>query len=815
MTAAHPLNATAAAVEVNIRPEADAVIRNGQVELAFDLTTGLVAGRDLAAGVAVFRQARFDLDPADKGQWKTPPHEFGAEDLGAVTDALGAGRRLRVWFKPRKSYDPERFLDVTLYDGQPFVAIGWGIHNPFGYTVRVRDAQVLAGAELFVDQKPSDARVLRSGAGAERNVVENTWQVDAVNGAMLTYVDTAADPPARRTIVAGGLAYAEFARRVILDEKVTRKDGKNVPDGAQMTLSVWDSQGKRVKAGETWVSQDTFYLDFVTADPFAALEGYGEAMALANAARPNVYDFPTLCGWMTSTSGHGDGTPINHSPGLVEEMDRARRAGLLKYAPLAVRLEPDFYCYSTQGDTQQGWWDDEHFARYESLRAPYETFAKFCKAVEERGGIVLTYFQCSLPSNDFATAHPDWMLNNDISLLHIDHPHHKPLVRYDYTDPGFQAHCRKVWANLRDAGVKGIKFDYPETAWALHGGFEDESYTTTSAYRKLYELCREGLGPDALLHERIIGESQVPCTDATAGVVDLQRVWGDASYFAPEMASRIGLRWFKQGKVFRYYPDGKSFYKAGPQPKTPLDAKDRRTFLTLVGLLSGRVELGTGFRRMTPEMLHDLTRLYPMLPNGQAFRPVDMLLDREHPATYVYEVAPDWKQVILVNNDTQRSREISAPLSGPQVDTGSLGCDAKADYWVFDFWDQKLLGRFAGGDRLTAKLEPGEARVYAVRRVLDRPRVVGANRHVMCGMFELGAEEWDAGTGTLRFSARLVPGEPLKVTLASPGPGLQVAGAEATCAAVTAQTDGSVATITIDGGEQTAAVVTLRFEERR
>jgi len=681
---------SAAAVHIKIRPGQDAGIRNEQVEFVFDLSAGVFSGRDLAAGVMAIRQARFDLDPHEDGtgQWKTPPHTFEAEDLGEFRDALGSGRRMRVWFKPRESYDPQRFLDVALYEAKPFVVIGWGIRNPFKYTVRVRNARVVSGAELSHDQKPAHHCVLRSGAGAQRNVVKDTWRIDALNGAMLTCVDEAAKPPGRRTIVAGGLAYAEFLRRVTVDDHVTGGRKKASSNGARMTLSVWDPQGKRVKPGQTWVSKDTFYLDVVTPDPFAALEGYGRAMAVANTAKPNVYNFPTLCGWMTSSHGHGDGTKINHSPGLVKQMNLAHDAGLLKYTPLAVRLEPDAYCYRNQGDTQQGWWDDEHFARFKSLRAPYETFGKFCKAVKARGGMVFTYFQCSLPSNDFAAAHPDWMLNNDISLLHVDHRHHQPLVRYDYTDPGFQKHCRAVWKRLRDAGVQGIKFDYPETAWGAQGGFEDESYTTTSAYRKLFELCREGLGPDALLHERILGESRVPCTDATAGVVDLQRVWGDASYFKPEMASRIGLRWFKQGKVFRYYPDGKSFYKPGRQPKKPLDPKDRRTFLTLVGLLSGRIELGTGFGKMTPEMLHDLTRLFPMLPNGRAFRPVDMLLGKAHPEVYVYTVTDDWRQVLLVNNGEKGTKAVTAPLSGDQAGTGSLGCDPAGRFHAVEFWSR-------------------------------------------------------------------------------------------------------------------------------
>ena len=138
-------------------------------------------------------------------------------------------------------------------------------------------------------------------------------------------------------------------------------------------------------------------------------------------------------------------------------------------------------------------------------------------------------------------------------------------------------------------------------------------------------MQRQGLGADAYIHERIMGFKlvDVPCTDVNAGIVDLQRVWPDASHFEPEMSSRIGLRWYKQGTVFRYYPDGKSFHQNGVE----LDRTHRRTFLTLIGLLSGRIELGTSFGKLTDEMIYDLTRFYPILPNGKSFRPVDFLLE--------------------------------------------------------------------------------------------------------------------------------------------------------------------------------------------
>jgi hypothetical protein len=501
------------------------------------------------------------------------------------------------------------------------------------------------------------------------------------------------------------------------------------------------------------------FLDIVTADPFASLEAYGMALRAANKANPNPYDFPTLCGWLVSQGSYGEGRPINDSKSLVEQMELAVKSGLLEHTPVAIRLEPDFYCQHDYGNTQQGWWNDETWAKYGSLTPPYETFGKFCGRIRELGGIPFTYIQSNMPSNDFALAHPWWMMRGDISRLHAEHRHHMPFVKFDFTNPGFQAHTLAMWKRLAKDGLQGIKFDYPESAWIPTGGFADETHTATTAYRKVFELAREGLGEDAFIHERNLGEYGTPKLDVTAGIVDLQRVWDDSSHFEPEMASRMGLRWYKNRSVFGYYPDGKSF--------KGMDTDARRTMLTLVGLISGRLELGTSFGRMTPEEQRDLTRLYPVLKGTRSFRPVDMLSAAPaDPSVYVYANDPDAVQIILCNNHDE-SRNVSAPLSGDQADTGSLGLDPAANYYLYDFWNDAFLGGISGDGMVSRPLKPFQSLVYSLRRKLDHPQVLSTNRHIMQGL--LDPVEWNASTMTSTGTAKVAAGDPVVLTFAANG----------------------------------------------
>ena len=737
------------------------------MKVTINKADGRWSAHDRSTNTLKVRDAAFDVDKHGEKRWRPAPVAIRTTTR-TVTTCFGQGTRATVRFTPKSGYEPERRLHITLYPDRSFLELGWSMRNPHAYEIRVRDVDLIHAAHWLPEHTMTSPRVLRGGAGGDANTVERGWRIEARNSMLLTYRDQGV----RQSMVAGGLRYREYARHVEMLPGTYRWGNGPEPalDESQppcLTLRAWDPQGKRVAPGATYHSEDSAYIDFVTADPFDSLEAYGQAMRLANEASPNTYDFPTLCGWMVSTRHLGEGKPINHSAGLVEQTELAAAQGLMKYTPLAVRLEPDAYCYPDHGNTQQGWWDDEHFRKYGSLTPPYGSFRSFCQAVQERGGIPLTYVQTSMPSNDFALAHPDWMLNNDISELHRPHAHHKPHVRYDFTDPGFQKHIKSVWRRLKRAGLRGVKFDYPETGWARNGGFEDPTHTTTSAYRTIYALCKSGLGEDSYVHERILGNpvhDGVPCLDVTAGLVDLQRVWGDASHFEPEMASRMGLRWYKSRSVFLYYPDGKSFYREGKA----LPDHERRAFLTLLAFLSGRIEIGTSIGSMTEAMIHDLTRVYPVFPGTRSPRPVDMLTDKPHPEVYAYAVTPDWHQVLLVNNGS-RKRTIATPIAASSAEEGGLELDPNTSYHAFDFWDQRYLGKHTGTDHLEAPLRGGQVAMISLRRVASVPQAISTNRHIMQGMVECHDLRWSDKKRAFTGSVDVIGGEPFTLTLARNG----------------------------------------------
>jgi len=149
-------------------------------------------------------------------------------------------------------------------------------------------------------------------------------------------------------------------------------------------------------------------------------------------------------------------------------------------------------------------------------KEPYETTGKWAGKIREMGGIPLTYFQPGIRSEDYAEAFPGHMLYNQsrkyvlrdgkiVSDPHVlmgtagvpDLLNPGQWIQgygkmwaemYDYTNPEFLQHWAEVNKNLKDGGVQGVFYDYPDRAFPLRGGMEDR-YSTA-----LRHTSRSGLG---------------------------------------------------------------------------------------------------------------------------------------------------------------------------------------------------------------------------------------------------------------------------------------------------------------------------------
>ncbi|PXA04985.1 hypothetical protein DDZ13_03195 [Coraliomargarita sinensis] len=550
----------------------------------------------------------------------------------------------------------------------------------------------------------------------------------------------------------------------------------------QGQLFASDPVGKRVDPGQRYVAPDLFYIDVTGSNPFSALEKYARHVRQAQGIELSMYDFPTVCLWYAADKRYGGMTgqesADNTSLGAVEEAQDIVDSGFLKYSRVAVRLVPDSY----MPNNHQGWWDDEHWQRKDTDRdntqngryvEPYETTEKWGRAVTERGVIPLTYFQTAYRSEDYVQQFPEHMLfnkryawkgkpvdtNSDIFTTW-----EKTWTRngrivwgYDFTDPDFLEHLHDVYNNLRNGGIKGLMFDYPASGWARAGGMEDDDSTTAAAYRTIFRLPHKILGPQSYVHERNMERG----TDISLGVVASMRTENDTDSFDGATATRCGLRWYKNRTLVNLDTDSKNLLELA-------DNRDHlRAVLTMCYVTSGRLLLANSFGQFSEENLWDLSRTFPYHKTPKSARPVDAFVS-DIPMVYDYEVTPDWHQVTLFNPDKANAKSISVDISGPQV-KGALGLSAGKEYYLYDFWNERFIGKRNGETRLRQELRPGEARMISVRACQHRPQIISTNRHIMQGYLDLLKVEWNEEEKTLTGISKVVSDEPYKIILATNG----------------------------------------------
>jgi hypothetical protein len=599
---------------------------------------------------------------------------------------------------------------------------------------------------------PEEAWVQLPGGGSGKLIIRNEGGVNAVVSAV--------------RILEGKLD-KELAGKT----KAVEEAGME-PKNLMLTLYAMDPVGKRVDPGQSWFPEDAFYVSAEAENPFVALESYGKVLKEFLNSDLEYYTFPTVCLWYAQHYMYGDGPAVNDAPGAVAEMDRAVASGFLKYTQVAIRLVPDAY----EENNEQGWWDDKHWQMHGTgkyatppdrnvdvapghYKKPYETTAKWAQAVIDRGGIPLTYFQTGRRSDDYAEAFPEHMLWNSAEYPVNDQDWMiKGKTSYDFTDPGFISHMQEVYKNLADGGVQGLMYDYPYTAWARFGGMEDKYSTTASAYRTVFQLARNGLGPEAYLDERNLDHG----SDITLGIVSSQRIWGDTDRMSPLMISRGVLRWYKNRLVVSYDMDAKNLLKA--QPENP---DGIRKMLTLMYTTCGRFLMANSFARLSPEMVHDLSRIFPYPDRWISARPADAFTSR-YPEVFVFHVQDGWDQLVVYNPDDKQDAERTISFNSADY-FGAFSIDEKKTYYAYEFWDDRLAGEFAGSEPLKIKLRPGEAKMISIREKSGVPQLLSTDRHIMQGLIETGDLNWDAEKLVLTGRVNLVAGEEMGLVFAVNG----------------------------------------------
>lgn len=97
----------------------------------------------------------------------------------------------------------------------------------------------------------------------------------------------------------------------------------------------------------------------------------------------------------------------------------------------------------------------------------------------------------------------------------------------------------------------------------------------------------------------------------------------------------------------------------------------------------------------------------------------------------------------------------------------AAGLDPEQSYLLFDFWNQKFLGKVRG--RYSVRLKPHQCEVISLRPDEHHPQLMGTDRHITMGGVEIRAEKWDPRLKELRVVVSLVKNYPTTLTFYTSG----------------------------------------------
>jgi alpha-galactosidase len=350
--------------------------------------------------------------------------------------------------------------------------------------------------------------------------------------------------------------------------------------------------------------------------------------------------------------------------------------------------------------------------------------------------------------------HPDWLtLDADGEPALALHNWEQRCFGLDCTHPSVQAWLRELFRQVTDGwGYDYVKIDFLYGG-ALAGQRHDRDASRIQAYRRGLEAVREGVGK----HRFILGCGALMAS--TVGLVDGQRIGPDVAPWwrfrrsrmtiergrpkvggepATENAVRnILTRSWMHGRLWANDPDCLLARSA----RTKLTVPEVQSLATAIALSGGMMLVSDDLPQLTEERLELISGLLP--PLGQAGRVPD-LLTAAMPETIELEVTRPHETWQLVGrfNWSGRRRDIDVALPPGR-------------WHAFDFWQERYLGIRTGTLRLTDVARHG-VRLLALRRVLERPQLVGTTLHYSMGGAEVSDIRWDDRRRSLRIELQPV-----------------------------------------------------------
>jgi hypothetical protein len=379
-------------------------------------------------------------------------------------------------------------------------------------------------------------------------------------------------------------------------------------------------------------------------------------------------------------------------------------------------------------------------------------------------------------NDDFADAQPWWLIKGEDG---------QPLlgdwVKYvlDCTPACLEQHVRPVYEGLRKAGytyfkidaIRHLHYDGLHEA-ALLGLMSNEE--AEKRFRDFLRVAREGLGRD------VYWLSSWGVLTQMVGLADACRISQDAmpTWAGMQMQLVESARWFFSQRILWVNDPDHVCVRA------PFEWS--RTVLSTVALTGGLFMLSDALHHYDEKRLRLVQQCIPPLTTMTAetgpldadfaaftwtkFHGFHVLEEKPFDAETMTDEearnqAGDWPTMncdhpfstlwaIHLDNSIGRwcvvGRVASIALRASKLKLVNLGLDPDGDYLVFDFWQERYVGR-VHGEIDCLPLDLGHCQILAVRPALDRPQFLSSTRHVSQDAISVKSQTWADQTLTLQL----------------------------------------------------------------
>ena len=320
-------------------------------------------------------------------------------------------------------------------------------------------------------------------------------------------------------------------------------------------------------------------------------------------------------------------------------------------------------------------------------------------------------------------------------------PDDPAAVREAYTDT-LTTFREQGWRYFKIDTLRHILYDSYRRVpsfWSAKG--TDSSH----AYRKLFEAVRAAIGPQNYL---------LACWGALpelAGLPDGCRIGEDVGPSFESMrksAKYIAQFHYANNTIWRNDPDYMCL-------RVPLE--QCRTWATMTSLAGEHVMVSDPVDTYDADRVDILRRVGPPVVS----HPLNVAPWRHWTTLPWLNPEPEW--VTLHGSKGSENWAVVAWLGWTPRTEGQLvdflsesGLPVNQGNLAFDFWNSKFLGiigwKTAGGD-LLPELPQGSCQVISLRPVTGAPQVLGDDRHISQGAYELDGVKWDGHALSGRFMA--------------------------------------------------------------